>query len=68
MVRTRTVVVHPATELGEHDHDDVVPGVILLEVVEEALYRAGHVLPQLVMHPNLVGVAVEAAVVAVKDT
>ena len=67
VVGTGAIVVDPAAELGEHQHDDVVSGVILAQVVEEALLGLGDVGPQLVVHADLVGVAIEAAVVAVED-
>ena len=67
VVGAGAVVMDAASELGEHQQDDVVAHIVGLEVVHEGGDAFGDVLPQLVVHPGLVGVAVEAAVVAVED-
>ena len=66
MVSTAAVVVDTATKLGEHQQNDVVTGIVFAQIVEKATDRCGNIAPQTVVHPNLVGVTVEAAVVAVE--
>ena len=67
VVGAGTVVMGPPAELGEHQDRDVVADVVLAEVVQEGVQALGNVLPQLVGHAGLVGVAVEAAVIDVED-
>ena len=65
VVGAGAVVVDPSAELGEHEHYHVIGGVMLFQIVEEALNGFRSVFPQFVVHSNLVGVAIEAAVVAI---
>src|SRR5215468_4897665 len=65
VVGARAVVTRAAAKFREHEHNDVVADTVLLQVIEEAGDTLGDVLPQLVMHAVLVGVAVKATVVAV---
>ena len=67
MVGAGTIVMGPPSELGEHQDRNVVAGIVLAEVIQEGVQALGNVLPQLVGHASLVGVAVEAAVVDVED-
>ena len=67
MIGAGTIVMGPPAELGEHQDGNVVADVMLAEVVQEGVQALGNVLPKLVGHAILVGVAVEAAVVDVED-
>ena len=67
MVRPGAVVLHPAAELGEHNHDQIIAGVMLFQVVEEVADGVGHIGPQLLMHGRLVEVGVERTVGGVED-
>ena len=67
MVGPRAVVPHPPSELGEEEHDDVVVGVVLPEVVEEVGDGGRDVGPELGVGGRLSSVGVEASVLGVED-
>src|SRR5712691_12122121 len=62
VVRARPVVFHPTTKLGEQQHGDVVPQVVLVQVSEEILDVIGHLSPQLGLQGQSAPVQVEAVV------
>ena len=66
MIRAGSVVAHAATELREHQHDNIVGSVMLPEVCHERVQSFRHVGPQLGVQGVLSGVAVEAAMVAIE--
>ena len=66
MVSPRAVVVDTPAELGEQDHQQVLAGLVLLQVVKEALHRLGDFGPQLGVSRKLHGMGVEAAVLTVE--
>ena len=62
VVGAGAVVADATTELGEQEHDDVVVGVMLSEVVPEVGYGAGYICPEVIEGGHLGGVRVKAAV------
>ncbi len=67
VVGAGTIIPHPAPELREHDHYHVIVGIVFLQVGEEIADPGANIVPQAGVHPRLIGVGIEAAVVAVED-
>ncbi len=67
MIGARAVVVDPAAELGEQQHDHVVGLIVLAQVGHERLDALAHGAPQIAVTRVLPGMRIEGAVVAVED-
>src|ERR671924_217968 len=61
------VIAHPPTEFSEQEHDHILGRIVFPEVGEEGFNGLGHVRPQGGMYSQLIGVRIEAQVVAVEN-
>ena len=66
VVGAGAVIVGAPPEFGEHQHYDIVCGVVFAQVVEEVADGGGKVVPQAGQHIGLAGVGIKTAVVAVE--
>ena len=67
VVSSGSVVVDPSSKLREKQHDYIVGGIVLPQIGEEVGYGLRNIGPKRGVHPHLVGVGIEAAVVTVKE-
>ena len=68
VVGAGTVVLNPASELGEHEHQHVVRRVVLPKIGVKVPDPLGELPQQHRLGGHLVGVGVETALLSVEDT
>ena len=68
VVAAAAVVPYAPSELGEHEHHNIVGSVVIPDVLEEVHYRAGKLGEQPGVSRHFVGVGVVAAVLGVDDS
>ena len=61
MVCARTVLLHAAAELSEHEDHHLLIGMVLLQIMVEGTDSAGYIIPQFGEGDVLVGVGIEGA-------
>ena len=67
MVSTIAVVPNTPPELGEDEHENIVAGVMLLQVAIQVVDPRRYVCPEAGLERHAVGVDIEAAVLRVND-
>src|SRR5262249_60739907 len=68
VVRAGTVLLDAPTKFRPDQHDRVIRGIVLAQVLEEGIDGAIHLFPQLRMHRHLRGVGIKAAVGGIENT
>src|SRR4029450_3944367 len=61
VVCARTVLLHAAAELSEHEDHHLLIGMVLLQIMVEGTDSAGYIIPQFGEGDVLVGVGIEGA-------